>query len=245
MLELNTIHNIDCLEYMRSLPDCCIDLIVTSPPYNKAFYDKRKINTENCTWKQRNIQYDTFSDDLKPNEYEAWQKEVITECVRILKPTGSLFYNHKSFSHENRLVYPTYIFGFNLRQIITWDRGSTPQIHPSRFYPTTEYIFWITKEKCVPKFDNKSISERFRKDVWRLNAKSNPEHPAPFPLEIPQALILSCTDENDIVFDPFMGSGTTALASKLLKRNYIGCDVSKEYCEIASKSISSVSDTLF
>jgi modification methylase len=148
----------DCLEVMKDIPDNTFDLIVTSPPYNKSFYDKRKKQGgKNDVWKQRKIDYGDFKDNLSPEKYEEWQSKVISECLRILKPTGSLFYNHKAFSHKHLLVYPKYVFNFPLKQIITWDRGSTPQINPCRFYPTTELIFWITKTAKQPYFSNKEI----------------------------------------------------------------------------------------
>ena len=90
-METNIIYNEDCLETLAKMEDNSIDLIVTSPPYNKSFYtsDKRHEIWNNT------ITYDCYSDNMKPQEYEDWQKTIIRECLRVLKPTGSLFYNHK------------------------------------------------------------------------------------------------------------------------------------------------------
>ena len=90
-METNIIYNEDCLETLSRMEDNSIDLIVTSPPYNKGFYTKL---TENENWHSA-IDYDNYNDALEPEEYIRWQKKIISECVRVLKPRGSLFYNHK------------------------------------------------------------------------------------------------------------------------------------------------------
>lgn len=90
-METNIIYNEDCLETLARMEDNSIDLIVTSPPYNKGFYAKI---SEDGIW-HRAIDYDNYDDALEPKEYENWQKKIISECLRVLKPSGSLFYNHK------------------------------------------------------------------------------------------------------------------------------------------------------
>ena len=90
-METNIIYNEDCLETLSRMEDNSIDLIVTSPPYNKGFYTKL---TENENWHSA-IDYDNYNDALEPKEYENWQRKIISECLRVLKPSGSLFYNHK------------------------------------------------------------------------------------------------------------------------------------------------------
>ncbi len=234
-MENQVIHG-DCLEEMKKIPDNSVDLIITSPPYNKSFYETRKKNGgKNDVWKQRKIVYADFSDKLDPIKYEEWQIEYIKECLRVLKPTGSLFYNHKAFSHKHLLIYPKYVFDFPLKQIITWDRGSTPQINPCRFYPTTELVFWFSKSAVQPYFNNKGI--KHKSEVWRINAKPMKEHPAPFPEELVENIILSCSKENDLVLDPMAGSGTTLKMAQKNNRKYIGIEISKEYVEIINKRL--------
>ena len=95
-MEVNKIYNEDCLVTLGRMEDNSIDLIITSPPYNKNAY--ATANGKDKSWsalRGRQIPYDVYSDDMNPNDYENWQKKVISECVRVLKPSGSLFYNHK------------------------------------------------------------------------------------------------------------------------------------------------------
>ena len=165
------------------------------------------------------------------DEYELWQISILKECLRVLKKDGSIFYNHKPRRVNKRLIFPTnWLNFFKINQVIIWDRGGHPNFFPWIFCQNTEYIIWIRKQK--PWFNTKYYKYG---EVWKINFKTNTEHPAPFPIEIPERCILSTTEENDIVLDPFVGSGTTCLAAKNLKRNYIGIDISKKYCQMADK----------
>ena len=230
----------DCLVEMKKIPDSSVDLAVTSPPYNKGFYDKHTPHPTDV-WRQRNISYGDFKDNLEPKIYVRQQTEVLIELVRIIKPTGSIFYNTKPVIANHRLVYPTFVFDFNVRQQIIWDRGSTPQLAPIRFFPTTEYIFWITKSNVQPKYYRKG---KFDKEVWRINPKPMKEHPAPFPEELVAQCIISTTDENDLVVDPYCGSGTVGVVCKELGRNFIGIEISPEYYKIAEQRIKNTQEMM-
>ena len=95
-MEIDKIYNEDCLETLARLEDSTIDLIITSPPYNKNFYAPSSGSSNSgSSLRGRQIPYDTYSDSMPPQEYESWQKKIISECMRVLKPSGSLFYNHK------------------------------------------------------------------------------------------------------------------------------------------------------
>jgi len=225
----------DCLEIMKEIPSDSIDLIVTSPPYNKHA-TKMKTYSHNPSWRYYGIDYGVYKDDLPEPEYQEWQKKVLREMVRIIKPTGSICYNHKNRSVNNRIISPfEWLSEFNIRQVIIWDRGNTPIISNDRWFPTTELIFWITKPGGKPKYFRRG---RFQKEVWYIPPDiGHKVHPAPFPYEIPEQCILSLTEENDIVLDPFNGSGTTTLAAKNLHRHFIGIEINPEYCEIAKKRL--------
>lgn len=98
-MEINKIYNEDCLVTLGKMADNSIDLIITSPPYNKNAYATDKGSDKSwSSLRGRQIPYDKYNDDMPPAEYEQWQKKVITECIRVLKPHGSLFYNHKEYN---------------------------------------------------------------------------------------------------------------------------------------------------
>jgi modification methylase len=161
---------------------------------------------------------------MLPEVYDEWQRTVITECLRVLKPTGSLFYNHQPIQKTHQEIFPKFVFDFPLKQTIIWNRKNTPKLDKSYYFPTIEYIFWIQKTKdSRVKFDRKN--SLFNKAIWDISPDRNNKFPAPFPIELPLNCILSCTDENDVVYDPFMGSGTTARACEKSDRRYIGSEL--------------------
>ena len=235
-MEIDRIYNEDCLETMERIPDNSIDLIVTSPPYNKGFYANKNAKQSKVwnTLNGRKIAYDSFSDDMFPWDYENWQKAVISECIRILKPSGSLFYNHKDIIYKGLIVPPKWVYDFKVRQQIIWDRQSSCMIDPHYFMPANEWIYWIVKDEKKVFFDKEKSS--FRTNIWRMNVDKNP-HPAPFPYIMAANIINCCSKEGDIVYDPFMGSGTTALASIKLGRQYIGSEISEKYVQMANDKI--------
>ena len=231
MIELNKIYNEDCLITMSKIEDNSIDLIVTSPPYNKGFWSKNRNMNNGFKTKCRRIDYGEFNDNLDPIQYGKNQINVITECLRILKPSGSLFYNHIDILNCHQTIHPKWVYNFPLKQIIIWDRKNTPKLDKSYFFPINEYIFWIQKNtKSRVKFDRHSSI--FTKSIWSINPDKNNKFPAPFPIEIPKNCILSCTNENDIVYDPYSGSGTTCKAAIELNRKFIGSELNLEFIKL-------------
>jgi modification methylase len=233
MLEVNKIYQIDVLKGLKQLEDNSVNLIVTSPPYNKHSAKRKCGKTD--SWKKANVDYGDFKDDMPEEEYQEWQKKVLRECIRVLKPDGSIFYNHKPRIVNHKIIFPQEWLGeFNVRQMVIWNRKNSPTLEPIRFMPIVEYIFWITKQRKTPKFNKKAFHY---KEIWEIPPKVEPNHPATFPEELVKRCIQATTDKGDLVLDCFIGSGTTAVACKQLNRNFIGIELSPAYCEIANKRI--------
>lgn len=173
---------------------------------------------------------------MPPEDYEAWQKKIIAECIRVLKPSGSLFYNHKDVIYQGLIVPPKWVYSFKVKQQIIWDRQSSCMIDPHYFMPANEWIYWIVKDEKKVFFDKSKSC--FRTNIWRMNTEKNPHH-APFPLLMVANIIQCACPDNGIVYDPFMGSGTTALGVIEVRgnRSYIGSEISEKYCEMARERI--------
>jgi len=242
----------DCLEEMKKLQDESIDVIVTSPPYNKGHWSKnRNMNNGFTSYKHKNsttiktkcrrIEYGDFDDNLKPDEYEKQQREVIKECLRILKPNGSLFYNHIDILSEHQTIHPKFVYDFPLKQIIIWNRKNTPKLDKSYFFPVTEYIFWIQKTKESRVFFNRKKSI-MNKSVWDLSPDIKNKFPAPFPVDLPFNCIKACCPEGGVVLDPFMGSGTTGVACEMVGVDFIGIELNGEYCKLAKERINKLQE---
>lgn len=244
-MQLNKIYCIDVLEGLKQLEDNSIDLIITSPPYNKMGLNG---NQKGVKW-VGTIDYnnDKNIDNKNEIDYQNWQIEILNECFRVLKNNGSMFYNHK-----NRIVKGKGVISnpyswiekskFLIRQEIIWDRGSTNDVNRRRFLPTTEKIYWLTKTN-KPNFDRKP-NTIFKKEVWNFPFEKNTKHPAPFPIDLPNNII-SCIKTNDnpiTILDIFMGSGTTALSAILNNCNYIGFELFQKYIDIANERIKNIKD---
>lgn len=230
MIELNKIHNEDCFTTMSKIEDNSIDLIITSPPYNKGYWSSNRNINNGFKTKSRRIEYGDFNDNLKPDEYEKNQINVINECLRILKPTGSLFYNHIDILNKHQTIHPKWVYHFPLKQIIIWNRKGTPKLDKSYFFPINEYIFWLQKTKTSRTYFDRHNSI-MNKSIWEINPDVKNDFPAPFPKQLPLNCILSCSKEGDIVYDPYSGSGTTCLVAKQLNRKYIGSELNIEFVE--------------
>lgn len=234
-MELNKIYNEDCLLTLGKMEDNSVDLIVTSPPYNKGYYGQLSGNIEKKNWNQV-INYDSYEDCMKPEDYEQWQRNIISECIRVLKPTGSLFYNHKDIISQGLIVHPKWVYDFKVRELIIWDRFGSPQISDRYFAPITEYVWWIVKDPKSVYFDKEKSA--YKNNIWRVNFEKNP-HPAPFPLKLINSIVASCSPQGGVIYDPFMGSGTTALSTINVGegRSYIGSEISENYCKMAEERI--------
>ena len=222
----------DCLEVMKTIESNTISCIVTSPPYNKKGLIG-KVKPGNQVWKKFNIDYDSYGDDLSESEYQEWMIDVLNEMYRIIKPDGSIFFNHKGRRHKNKLHLPTDFISrskLNVYQLIIWNRLSSPNIRKDVLLPCTEHIYWLTKSK--PKVFKDNLPKEFHSEVWSINPERNANHPAPFPQRLVENCILLTTEENDLVLDPYLGSGTTAIVSKKLNRRFIGIEIDEKYMEM-------------
>lgn len=242
MLELNKIYCMDVLEGLRQLDDESIDLIITSPPYNKAgFNGVHKKNEKNDFW-NKTIDYggDVNIDNMPEDEYEAWQIEFLNECFRVLKKDGSMFYNHKNRTKKNQVSFPTDWIqksNFLCRQEIIWDRMGSVNQDKCRYLPTTEKIYWLIKQPKNPRF-KRVDGINFISEVWRFSPEKKNEHPAPFPIELPDNII-PCVAQGECitVLDPFMGSGTVAVSAKKHNCNYIGFELFQNYIDKANERL--------
>ena len=224
----------DAIEVMKKIPDGSVGLAVTSPPYNLRnstgnwMKEKRGGKWANAALLKG---YQNYDDNMPHELYVAWQRKCLEEMMRILTDDGAIFYNHK-WRVQNGLLQDRQdiVNGLPVRQIIIWRRKGGINFNKGYFLPTYEVIYLIAKKKfkLAPK------ANAFG-DVWEFTQEMNNPHPAPYPLPLIERIVGSTTAE--VVLDPFMGSGTTAIVARNLGRNYIGIEVSKEYCEMAEKRI--------
>ena len=231
---LNKIICGDCLTVMKQMPDKSIDLVVTSPPYNlKNSSGNGMKDGRGGKWSNAALikGYATYDDNMPYDAYCQWQKACLSEMMRLLKDDGAIFYNHK-WRVQNGLIQDRreIVADFPVRQIIIWRRKGGINFNAGYFLPTYEVIYLIAKKdfKLAPKANSYG-------DVWEFKQEQNNAHPAPFPVALIDRIISSTTGR--IVLDPFMGSGTTAVVAQGLGRDFIGIELSEEYCRMAEARI--------
>ncbi|MDK0621600.1 site-specific DNA-methyltransferase [Clostridium perfringens] len=217
----------DCLELMKDIPDKSVDLIVTSPPYNIG------------NMHSNHLKFGTYNgNNMKEEDYQKWQIEVLNEMCRILKDEGSIFYNHKVRIKNGKAIHPLeWIFKTNLilKQEITWNQKKSANCDKIRFFPFSERIYWLTKSSKVKIKNNLCLS-----DVWECvptHKRKETGHIAVMPQQIVDNILSSFENiEEKIVFDPFMGVGTTGVEC-VKKCNFIGVEIDDNYFNIAKDRI--------
>ena len=219
------------IDVMKKIPDGAVDLVITSPPYNlKNSTGNGMKDGRGGKWANAALidGYSHYNDNMPHKEYVEWQKNCLSEMLRVIPDDGAIFYNHK-WRVQGGLLQDRHdiVSEFPVRQIIIWQRKGGINFNPGYFLPTYEVIYLIAKKDF--KLAKKANAHG---DVWEFGQESKNKHPAPFPLALIERIISSTTA--NIILDPFMGSGTTALAAKNLEKNFIGIDISPEYCEMAS-----------
>lgn len=232
----------DCVEVMSKLPEGSIDLIVTSPPYNlKNSTGNGMKDGRGGKWSNAGLieGYSHHNDNMPHGEYVKWQRDCLTEMMRLIPDDGAIFYNHK-WRVQNGLLQDRQdiVKGFPVRQILIWKRKGGINFNAGYFLPTYEVIYLIAK----PKFKLAPKANALG-DVWEIMQDTKNPHPAAFPVDLIERIIRSTNAK--VILDPFIGSGTTAIAAKNLKRDYIGIDISPEYLKMAEDRIKNYNFTLF
>jgi modification methylase len=239
---LNKIICGDCIDVMQKIPDGSIDLVVTSPPYNlKNSTGNGMKDGRGGKWSNAALinGYKDHNDCMPHEKYVEWQRACMQEMLRIIPDNGAIFYNHK-WRVQGGLLQDRQdiVSGFPVRQIIIWQRKGGFNFNPGYFLPTYEVIYLI----CKPNFKLSAKANSYG-DIWEFSQEMRNAHPAPFPLALIERIISSTNAE--IILDPFMGSGTTAVAAKNLGRKFVGIEISSEYVDMAKQRINSHASTTY
>jgi site-specific DNA-methyltransferase (adenine-specific) len=219
---LNKIHNLDCLDFMRSLPDKCIDLVVTDPPYDIS--DSKPGNSELMSLGKYNA--DNFA-ELK-NGFDV--EVVFSEIVRIQKKVNCfIFCANKQIAEIMTIAQR----GGYYVTLLVWNKTNSAPFANGVWRQDAEFIVHVRESGAY--FEGNA--EEKRKVVQMPTNPSQFGHPTEKPLNLIMKYVLIGSKEGDIVFDPFMGSGTTAVAAKQLGRKFLGCELSEKYVAIANERL--------
>ena len=234
------IHQGDCLEVMKDIPNDSIDLIITSPPYNVG------------------VDYDVYKDNLSWEQYLQWTHQWLECCYRVLKDDGRICVNHyiafKDWEKKDRMPIMDIrniqqSIGYNVCKLVIWQEdtfllnafGSWKSASAPNIQLPYEGILISYKNQWQKEEQGESTvtADEFKywiKGVWKM-APSKRYTKSNFPIELPMRCIKMLSYKDDVILDPFVGSGTTCVAAKKLERRYIGIEVSSEYVQIANKRL--------
>ena len=238
-VELNKVYNESCLETLKRIPDNFIDLVVTSPPYNMNL---RIRNGQYCSRqivKEFSTKYSNFDDNLPIEEYYNFHSKVISELLRSSK---IIFYNIQIVTGSKRAIFKIIgEYSDYLKDIVIWDKGyAQPAMASNVLNRQSELILIFENSNAISRqFSKCNFKRGTLSDVWNISRgkKIDKNHSAVFPEKLVETILTNFTEENDIIYDPFMGTGTTALVSKELNRRWIGSEINEEYCKTITQRI--------
>jgi len=254
-LKTNTIYQGDCIRILTDkIEKKSTDLIFADPPYN--------LSGKGMTWKGNKTGGDWYMvneewDQMTSSDYTKFTNNWIVGCQRVLKDSGSIYISC-TYHNLSEVMITLKQLGFKINNVIVWQKSNAmPNMTKRVFTHSTEFIVWAVKgkgwifnyeelKKLNPERQKDGSSKQMR-DVWRLPLVQGKErlrdtngralHPTQKPEEILRRIIIASSNKGDLVLDPFLGSGTTAVIAKKMGRDWIGIEKNKKYIEVAKKRI--------
>jgi site-specific DNA-methyltransferase (adenine-specific) len=234
-MQRNTLHAGDCLPFLESLPDECVDALITDPPYGSGglHLSSRQLPV-NDKYQQTGTkrQYPAFHGDARDQRsHLRWSVMWLSECLRVLKPGAPVCV----FSDWRQLPLTTDALqaaGFTWRGIAVWDKTEGVRPGLGRFRAQAEYIVWGSKGHLPADRSVGALPGVFRHSV----RQADKHHLTGKPTDLMRQLVKICPP-GGVVLDPFAGSGTTLLAAQLEERDWIGCEAEADYTSIASSRL--------
>jgi len=246
-MKVNKIFNEDCLQTLERFDDNSIDIVITSPPYNMNLRIRNGSYCSRQIVKEFSTKYEGFDDNLPIDEFYELHSKIIRELLRV---SGIIFYKIQIVTGSKRAFFKIIgEFSEQLKDIVIWDKGvSQPAMSPGVLNRQSELILIFEKDNAISrKFSKYNFERGTLGDIWNISRgkKIDKSHGAVFPEKLVSTILENFSNEGDIVYDPFMGSGTTAVVSQKLNRKWLGSELSPNYCELIQKRVDEVKQGLF
>ncbi len=270
LIEKNKIYNQDCLTTLSNIPDNFIDCIITSPPYDNLRTYNDFVKGKPSEFNGYSFNFEKIAKELfrvtKNGGIVVW---VVGDGTEKGSETGTsfrqaLYFKEIGFNLHDTMIYQKnnfsnpssnryhqifeYMFVFSKGVVSKHNPIMVPCLHAGLELGNTTYKNYSKGEQTRTKIANPVKAEKVKGNIWeyvvgkKKEDQDAKEHPAPFPSQLARDHIVSWSNEGDVVLDPMCGSGTTCKVAKEMKRNFIGMDVSAEYCKIAEKRVSNAVD---
>ena len=237
---MRNLFNENCLKTLSRLSDNSIDLVITSPPYNMNLRIRKGEYCSRQIVKELSTKYEEFSDNMPITEYNKFHSEVLRELLRV---SNLVFYNIQIVTGSKRSIFKMIgEFSEQLKDIIVWDKGhGQPSMQEQVLNRQSELILVFEKDYPISRqFRSATFKRGTLNDIWNIKReykKIIKGHNAVFPEKLVEIILNNFSKQGDTIYDPFLGTGTTAAVAKKLGRNYMGSEISKKYFDIASERV--------
>jgi len=215
MIEINRIYNENCIDTLRRIPDNFVDLVVTSPPYNMNLRIRNGKYCSRQIVKEFSTKYEGFDDNMPIEEYYEFHLEVLRELLRV---SGLIFYNI---------------------QIVTGSKRAFFRIIGELSDYLKDIVIFDAKNAISRQFEEVNFGRGTLDDIWEIKRgrKVTDTHSAVFPEALVKTIIDNFTLPGALIYDPFMGTGTTAYVARAMGRNFLGSELTEKYFEVANKRL--------
>jgi len=251
---INKIIQGHALNVLPKLPDNYVDMILTDPPYmisqkglkiNRTNIQNRSLRRSGKNSKVLDYDFGEWDHFESREKFLEWTEKWVKECFRVLKDAGNFvsFFSKSDISHFEDILNK---YG-HVRQTIIWHKTNpVPQIFKVGFMSSVEFMSWATKQKGAKHTFNYKLGQHHNFiETPICMGKERKRHPTQKPLKAIRWLIEYLSNKNDIILDPFLGSGTTAVACIELDRRFIGIEIKQEYIDMSYKRIARVQQRIF
>ncbi len=242
MKDIKLLHE-NCIDFMGGVSNNTFDCIITSPPYNMNLRIRDGKYISRCTnknyTKEFSTKYSNYSDDLPLAEYYEFLDTVISECLRISKLT---FFNIQMIT-GNKIPLFQLIgkYAENIKEIIIWDKvNAIPAMHEGTLNSQFEFILVLDNQKPYNRtFDIFNFDRGTLSNIWHIEKeiKKDFKFKASFPEKLVYKILTNFTKESDKIFDPFLGSGTTAVVCAKLDREFTGTEIDSDTYKLAKERV--------
>ena len=246
-IEFDKIFNESCVDTLKKLPDDSIDIVITSPPYNMNLRIRNGVYCSRQIVKEISTKYLHFDDNLPIEEYYELHLGILKELLRV---SNLVFYNIQIVTGSKRPIFKMIgELSDYLKDIVIWDKGyAQPAMAERVLNRRSELILIFDKNNAISRqFENANFERGTLDDVWQIKRgkKISSDHSAVFPEELVHKILKNFSNEGDCVYDPFMGTGSTAVVAKKMNRKFLGSEISSEYIKVAEDRLANVNSELF